>query len=238
MRRLIITLLLLYTFVNSCFAQNTDSVPARKPWYLTFNLDIKAKSLQGKFNDYYQGEYYNSPTTTNPEGYWKWIETKKANKKLFPGYSFYDIKMDVLVGRSKGLRFGMSYNFGLLEHRKDSVYNFYSYLAISGIAEYQYNFIKEKELSPFVFGSIAFGAYRGDASLEGPGTELFGQARAGAGLAMPGGYMIRFWTSADVLRYREKGTSQIFNKTQYINTDMQLVYLGLGFTKQFTLIPD
>lgn len=240
MRLLIIFILSFFSFTEFCSAQNTatDTTVTKKPWYLTFNLDIKAKSLQGKFSDYYQGEYYANPNVSNPEGHWKWVETELKDNKLFPNYKFYDVKMDVLVGRHKGLRFGMSYNFGLLEGRRDSFYNYYSYLAISAIAEYQYNFIKDKELTPFVFGSLAFGAYRGDESLEGQGTELFGQARAGAGLALPGGYMLRLWTSADVLRYRERGHSQIFNKTQFIRTDMQLLYLGVGFTKQFTLIPE
>ncbi|RYD74723.1 MAG: hypothetical protein EOP53_17760 [Sphingobacteriales bacterium] len=222
------------------FAQTDSAVTSgKKPWYLSLGADIKLRSIQGGYKYYYQGEFLE-------EGRQKatWLEKEEKLDDLLEFGSLYNLKMDVLLSRNKTSKIGLSYNFGVINYNagNSAIYstrNFY-FIAITALGEQSWYFRKKKsELGdPFLFGSLAAGLYRGGDENSGPGNEYFSEARGGLGYHFSSDWMIRIFGAQNYMFYRERQTSPIFHKQQKVNVSMNLTYAGIGFIKQFTLIPD
>ncbi|MGZ5244492.1 MAG: hypothetical protein ACXWDO_03745 [Bacteroidia bacterium] len=250
MRRIVVCFAVLLSVCQFAYAQQ-DSAKVKKPWYLTMGTDIKVKSLQGKYNYFYAGEY--SPRGNGDD--WIWRERRhKIDNIVADPTKFYDIKMDVLLSRNRSTKFGLSYNFGILDYGRDTVYRDpytgaeehgstdnknLSFIAITGLFEYTQYFKSGPVVNnPFAYGSIAAGFYRATEYNGGPGNEYFTEARMGVGYHFQHDWMIKLWMAQSFLLYREHQQSQVFDRQQTRNIDMNITYMGIGFAKQFELIPD
>lgn len=248
MRRFFACFAVLILVCPFAFAQQ-DSVKTKKPWYLTMGTDIKVKSLQGKYDYFYAGEY--SPSGSGDD--WIWRERRAKIDNVTADADFYDVKMDVLLSRNRSSKFGLSYNFGILDYYRDSVVvdefgvsQYYtlesknlSFIAITGLYEYAQYFKSGPVVNnPFAYGSIAAGFYRASEDNGGPGNEYFTEARMGLGYHFKHDWMVKLWIAQNFLLYRETQESQVFNRDQTRQINMNLTYIGIGFAKQFELIPD
>ncbi len=249
MRRFIVAfvvMLFAYPYANA----QQDSAKEKKPWYLTMGTDIKFKSLQGSYNYFYAGEYSKSGNGND----WTWRERRdKIDNIVKEPSSFYDIKMDVLLSRNRSTKFGLSYNFGIVEYMRDSFatdplggqihyrtdYKNLSFIAITGLFEYSHYLLNgPPQNNIFAYGSLAAGFYRASEDNGGPGNEYFTEARMGMGYHFNRDWMIKLWIAQNYLLYRENQQSLVFKREQTRNIDMNLTYVGIGFAKQFELIPD
>ncbi|MCX6350806.1 MAG: hypothetical protein NTX03_02980, partial [Bacteroidetes bacterium] len=183
-KKIILTAILALGFLANGFSQGVDSVKkdvTNTPWYFTIGLDFKVRSIYGNFYDSYSGEgYFNQ--------HYYWIQNASTNKKFLEGNKSYFPKLDFMISKWRNCRFGMSYNTGIIRVNPSSDNEVdYLYLAINGIAEYQYNFNKVTPYEGgFIYTSLAAGPYRSSENLEGPGTEFFAQLRLGGGYEYKG----------------------------------------------------
>lgn len=246
---------ILFLTSQSIIAQDiqidTIKGPSNKPWYLSFGLDLKFKSLAGFRKLDYEGEYVEY-TYYRQDYNWKWIHREESNKKMMANTWFINPKLDVLLSRNRSLQYGISYNMGYMERKYlvsgyDSIfqepYSYnqteeYVYLAISAMMAYEYHFNKVVQKSPFVYSSLALGFYRGSNNIAGPGKELFGQIRLGGGYQNKTDWKWRAYVSFDRLHYMFNQESPVFKRPQHTKIDLGVAYFGFGVVKEFTLIPD
>ena len=249
MRHFFIGLLFLSLFTLQVSAQEDSAAtdkPIKRPWLLTMGMDIKMRSIKGAYSYKYEGEYVDL-NHQNAEVIWN----KKSEKfsDLLEFGAFTDIKMDVMVSHNRSTKFGLSYNFGIINYTSAAAANSgyygydhsYPFLAITGIFDQSWYFANNRfeNGDPFLYGSLAAGFYRGNWENSGPGQEYFSEARIGAGYHFTKkNWIPRIWLAQNFMFYRENEQSPIFNRTQHVKTDMNLLYMGIGIYKQFELIPD
>jgi hypothetical protein len=243
--RTIRTAILCFTVLvaaNSLHAQ-TDSAanrkPAKKSWYLTLGIDQKMNSFYGTYKSVYEGEYNNRPPFSSGPPEWEWRKTTWEEKDMLEWSQFYSTKIDILLSRDQKFKAGLSYNFGPLLY-EDTAYRYLnlSFVAITGLVEYNYYFHQEMKASPFAFGSLAAGFYRESPYNGGPGRELFTELRGGLGYRNNKDWIFRIWAAGNWLNYRESSISPVFKREQNRKIDMALAYWGLGVYRQFELVPE
>jgi|GEM_PF-4856282 len=254
MRRNIFFLLYVLTFgsVFSLKAQGdikmTDSIPhSKKPLLLSFGLDIDIKSLSAGYRHDYTGEY--NINGMGPTG-WEWVSHKSDYNNILTYGKLTNIKLSVLIANTKTFQFGLSYNFGMAsipETGYDASGNaildtgnvvYIDYVGICLATEYNYYFDKKRYLGPYVFAGLDVGFYSGSDAVFGTGTPLYLQGRLGFGFDFKHDILLKAFVSSDHLVYWEKETSQVFQRPQTLNINLDALYIGLGISKTFTLFPD
>jgi len=228
--------------------QMKDSIiHTRKPLLLTFGLDLNVKTLAVNYKHDYTGEY--NINGTGPNG-WEWATHKADYSNILTYGPFTNIKLDVMIANSKIFQAGLSYNFGIatipetdFDASGNSTTNTANpqsidYVGICLTTAYNYYFDKKKYLGPYVYGGLDLGFYSGSANVFGTGTPLYVQGRLGFGYDFIKDIMLKAFISSDHLIYREQETSQVYQRTQTLNINLDALYFGLGISKTFTLYPD
>lgn len=230
------------------FAQSSDSLKKRAPWFLSFSLEpINLHTYTTNWKTSYTGEYLNE--TTN---HISWISKDSQLNYRHPSIAnfasrFTVVKMDMLISKSPDLRFGLSYNLGVINWKRKSDDPIFwggyetgnqTFLGISGLVDYVHVFHKDKTNGVFGYGSAAIGGYRATSYLEGIGTELFIQEKLGIGYRMKRYFEMRMALSNDLLTYSDHTISTIYKKEMNYKSNLHNAYLMFGFTKCFRVIPD
>lgn len=220
-----------------------------RAWYLLTGFDVGLKRLGGRYSYSYEGEFENPAIPTANEYNWQ----KNTNHDNNNPVGLTNIKLDAMLARNRCFRFGLSYNIGIMDmyaydmdvqpdgsvkYTRQSSTTTYAFLGISAIAQYSYYFNKYKKQSPYVYGSAALGFYRSSQDFTGPGHNYFGQGRVGFGYNFRNDAMLHLYFSYDQYWYHERTESQIFNRMEKTDIHVPVWYLGIGFAKQFTIIPD
>jgi len=254
MRRIIFTLSFIFIFfsVFTSKAQNDIQmkdtiIHTKKPLMLTFGLDLNIKTFSVDYLHNYTGEY--NLNGTGPNG-WEWATHKADYSNILPYGPFTNIKLDVMIANSKIFQAGLSYNFGIAtipETDFDASGNATTnagnpqsvdYVGICLTTEYNYYFNKKKYLGPFVYGGLDLGFYSGSDNVFGTGTPLYLQGRLGFGFDFKHDLMLKAFISSDHLIYWERETSEVFQRPQTLDINLDALYFGLGISKTFTLYPD
>jgi len=226
----------------------TDTIiHTKKPLMLSFGLDLNVKNLSADYRHDYTGEY--NVNGIGPGG-WEWVNHKADYNNILPYGRFTNIKLDVMIANTKIFQFGLSYNFGIatipetdFDANGNATANTANpqnidYVGICITAEYNYYFNKKTYLGPYAFGGFDFGFYSGSDQVFGTGTPLYLQGRLGFGYDFKHDILIKAFISSDHLIYWENETSQVFQRPQSLDINLDALYVGIGISKTFTLFPD
>jgi hypothetical protein len=248
---LILALYLPKGFAQADSTSRADSaMKTKKPLMLSFGADINLSGLGGGYNYDYTGEYnkYGSPV-----GGWEWVNHKTSFGKLLDNSKYTEVKLSIMGGTNKNFKIGLGYNFGYIScvipqpvfdsinnpgKKIDYVHHDISYAGICVMAEYNYYFNKETNMGLYAFGNADLGFYTGTDDIFGPGIPFFLQGKIGLGYNFQKDIMLRAFVATDQLIYRESSKSQVYQKTQTLNIDLNTWYIGIGFVKMFTIFPD
>jgi hypothetical protein len=257
--KILLSFIFCFASILHCRAQSdstsivaADTIKSvKKPLLLTFGLDLNVLNLNGYYSYDYKGEYN---IFGGGAAGWELVDHKTSYTNLLHKSNFTDVKLSVLIANSKTFQAGLSYNFGSvtavitepvydsMQHpggakTHDITHNFV-YAGISLMMEYNYYFNRKTYLGVYAFGGIDAGFYTGTDDLFGPGTPFYLQERLGLGYNLKKDIMFKAFISNDMLIYNEKETSQVFHTPETIAINLNALYIGLGISKTFTIVPD
>jgi len=233
-------------------AQNNGKMPdtiihRKKPLMLSFGLDYNIENLSAGYSQIYTGEY--NVNGMGPTG-WEWVKHESIYNNMLAYGRFTDIKLSVLIATSKIFQLGLSYNFGIAtipETDFDANGNANAntanpenidYVGICLASEYNYYFNKKTYLGAYAFGGVDLGFYSGTDEVYGPGTPLYVQGRLGFGYNLKHDILLKAFVSTDHLIYWEKETSEVYQRPESLDINLNSLYIGIGISKTFTLFPD